>query len=392
MRFGKLSYCSFLAAARPAEIHVYDVIGSGGIFSDGGITAKDIAAALKECEGASSLSVYINSPGGNFDEGIAIHSQLKRFPGQKTVHVDGLAASVASVIALAGDRISSAPGARWMIHEARTFQGGKAADMRKTAEALDLANDVMASAYAERTKKPKDEIRRLMDQETWFTASEAKDFGLSDEIAGQQGQGRASAHIDHPIFAFFTKTPEALRATAHTPADPAPPSKEPVMLKQFALLLGLAESASEQDILAAFTKSIQSARASSEQTASLLSLTGKTTAAEATGVIQAWKQDAEKLPAMSSKIAEIEAKAQADKVEQLIATAKTEHRITPADEPKAREFLKAHGFAAFSAYVAMLHPVVPAGETPEKKVITPTSAPAQAAIFKHLGVAPTAAK
>lgn len=407
MRFGSRSFSTFFAAGKRGELRIYDVIGSGGIFGPEGVTAKSVADALKDLEGATELDVFINSPGGDLWEGTAIYTQLERFPAKKTVHVDGLCASMASIIAMVGDRIVTAKNARWMIHEARVFpfQSLSAKDARNLAERLDENNGLMADVYAKRTKCDREKVLGWMSAETWMTASEAKARGFTDEVSGDDA-AQATAHAGHPIFACFAHAPDDLRERSAAPpppppADPAPPKKESINMNRLALLLGLAETASADDIHAALVKRIETASAGASQLAALrtehaalLTLTGKTTAAEATGVIQAWKEGAEKVPALTSKLAAIEEKAQADKVEQLIASAKADHRLTPADEPKARDFLKTHGFAAFEAYMGMLHPVVDgsARRPPEDPPAGGTKTPAQVAVFKALGVDPNPPK
>jgi ATP-dependent protease ClpP protease subunit len=166
-----------------AEMYIYDEIGMWGI------SANDVAKALVGLE-ASTLNVYINSPGGDVYDGIAIYNNLKRCSARVNVTVDGLAASSASFIAMAGDTINIYRNAEMMIHDAWGVCMGPASEMRRMADDLDRCSDNIADVYASRAKdsggdtgaKKKKAWRNLMLAETWFTAEEAVAAGLADEV------------------------------------------------------------------------------------------------------------------------------------------------------------------------------------------------------------------
>lgn len=160
----------------PAEVFVYDEIGFWGV------TAEDMIRDLKEIT-APQITLRINSPGGGIFEGIAIMNVLRAHPAHVTTHVDSLAASIASVIAMAGDRIVMEPFSQMMIHDGSGLAIGNAADMREMAELLDRQSDNIAAVYADRTGGTAAEFRALMRAETWFTAQEAVEAGLADEVA-----------------------------------------------------------------------------------------------------------------------------------------------------------------------------------------------------------------
>ena len=163
-------------------LYFYDSIGEDW-WTGGGVTAKSVQTALDSMKGASALDIYINSPGGDIYEAKAIFAQLQRFTGEKVVHVDGIAASAATYIAMVGDRIITARDATWMIHEVWTIAMGNAAALRETADLLDKENGTYAERYAMRTKQSVEDVRAWMAAETWMTAQEAKDRGFTDEIA-----------------------------------------------------------------------------------------------------------------------------------------------------------------------------------------------------------------
>lgn len=179
-----LSMTQRLGQDSAAEIMIYGTIGGGGWFDDG-IGASDVAAALKTI-GSGPVNVRINSGGGDVFEGVAIHSLLARHPGTVTVFVDGLAASAASFVMLAGDRIVSARNAFVMIHDGMTSPYGNAATLRASADLLDKVSGSIADMYAERAGEDADHWRALMtvngEDGTWFTGQEALAAGLVDEL------------------------------------------------------------------------------------------------------------------------------------------------------------------------------------------------------------------
>ena len=167
-----------------AELMIYGTIGGGGWFDDG-VTAAGVADALKAA-GPGPVNVRINSGGGDVFDGIAIHTLLARHPGLVTVDVDGLAASAASFIMLAGDRIRSARNAFIMIHDAMTFTYGNPATHRKAADLLEQVSDNIADMYAERAGEDAAFWRAAMvengEDGTWYTGQDALGIGLVDEL------------------------------------------------------------------------------------------------------------------------------------------------------------------------------------------------------------------
>jgi ATP-dependent protease ClpP protease subunit len=190
--------CRISAAAdgEPTRVDVYDDIGMGGWFSEG-LTAKDFAASLSGVKGA--LEVHINSGGGDVFDGIAISSAIRSHKGVKTTVVDGLAASIASVIAQAGDERIVQPGSMLMIHDAFGMAIGNAAEMTKMAQTLDQVSDNIADAYAERAGKGSPASwRAAMKDETWYTAAEAVAAGLADKVG--DGDAELPAGLDLEAF------------------------------------------------------------------------------------------------------------------------------------------------------------------------------------------------
>ena len=211
----------------PATIHVYDEIGYWGI------TASDFVAELSQLN-ASAIDLHINSPGGEIFDGIAIMNALRAHPATVTTYVDSLAASIASVIAMAGDRIVMAANSQMMIHDGSGMCIGDAADMRELADLLDRQSDNIAAVYADRAGGTVAEWRALMTAETWFTAAEAVEAGLADEVLSARSvtDGNSpedlSAAWDLSIFAYPGRDGAPAPVTARAPAAaPAPPAAEP---------------------------------------------------------------------------------------------------------------------------------------------------------------------
>lgn len=166
-----------------AEMLIYGVVGGDGFFEEG-IDAKAVHTELKALsKNIKYLDLRINSVGGSVFEGFAIYNLLKQSGLKITTHVDGLAASIASVIALAGDRVVMGEGAQMMIHSAWTFAYGNVRDFENVIDRLITIDDQLISAYVKKSKKTKAEVQKLVQNETWFTADQAVEFGLADEKA-----------------------------------------------------------------------------------------------------------------------------------------------------------------------------------------------------------------
>lgn len=173
-------------SAKRAEILIYGPIGPE--FWGDEVSAANFAEMLKEIGDVAELDVRVNSPGGDVFDGVAIYRQLVEHKAKITMHIDGIAASAASFIAMAGDRIIMAEAGVMMIHDAWSFAVGDAAEFRRVADRLDLVSQTIAEIYAARAGKTATEIRDKMRAETWFSAKEALDFGLVSEIADNKAQ------------------------------------------------------------------------------------------------------------------------------------------------------------------------------------------------------------
>lgn len=207
------------AADGVAEILIYDEIGAFGI------TAKQFADDLKAVGKPNTITLRINSPGGSVFDGIAIHNSLKRLSARKTVWIDGIAASIASVIAMAGDEIVMPENAMMMIHDPAGVVAGTAPEMRAMADALDRIKGGLVTAYRDRTGKADDEVEQLMAAETWMTATEAVSAGFADRV---DKPIRATAHFDLSRF----RNAPALEAGETFLEDPMPDAALPAPVSE----------------------------------------------------------------------------------------------------------------------------------------------------------------
>lgn len=170
-----------IKAAKPDEnsISVFDVIGSD--YWGDGVTASRIAGALRSMNGAD-VTVNINSPGGDMFEGLAIYNLLREYEGKVTVKVLGLAASAASIIAMAGDDIQIGRGAFLMIHNCWVYAMGNRHDLEQIAADMAPFDKAMGDIYSYRSGLSADDVAQMMDSETYIGGSDAVDKGFADRL------------------------------------------------------------------------------------------------------------------------------------------------------------------------------------------------------------------
>lgn len=147
------------------------------------ITATALRPQLAAAKGGP-IDIDLASPGGYVDEGLLVYNLLRDYRGRKTVRLVGLVASAATLFACAADRVKALPTSLFMVHGSSLSVAGNASDLQQGAETLRKYDALLATVYAEKTGKPLDEIRALMDEETWYTPEEALAAGFVDEIEG----------------------------------------------------------------------------------------------------------------------------------------------------------------------------------------------------------------
>ena len=202
-----------------AEIRIYDEIGFWGTDAKTFVSQLDKAAAS-----AAEVVVAINSPGGDVFDAFAIYNALRRYAGRVTARIDGVAASAASLVAMAGDRIVMPENAMLMIHNPWTVALGTASDLRATADSMDKARDGILAAYRNKSGKTDEELTAMLDAETWMTAAEAKEAGFADEIEAPVKLAATARAAD--LLARFQSAPSSVQAlvddTSETTAETVP--------------------------------------------------------------------------------------------------------------------------------------------------------------------------
>ena len=198
IRKNKSWYTIQARGSSEAEVYIYDEIGIWGIRAEEFV--KDIGGI-----DADRINLRLNTPGGSVFDGFAIYNALRSHRAEVITYIDGLAASIGSVIALAGDTVNIAQNAFFMIHNPHGLVMGEAEDMRKAADTLDKIAGAIVRTYADRSGKSEAEIKRLMDEETWFNADEAKEAGFADNVTEER---EVDARFDLSAFA---RVPAELR-------------------------------------------------------------------------------------------------------------------------------------------------------------------------------------
>jgi len=205
--------------AAVAEIRIYDEIGFWGTDAKTFIAQLDAAAAS-----ATEVIVAVNSPGGDVFDAFAIYNALRRHAGKVTARVDGVAASAAGLVVMAGDQVVMPENAMLMIHNPWTIALGSAADLRSTADMMDKARDGILAAYRRKSGQTDEELTAMMDAETWLTALEAQSLGFCDVI--EEPVRLAASTNAAGLLARFRNPPEPVQALVEGDGD-APPVDPP---------------------------------------------------------------------------------------------------------------------------------------------------------------------
>lgn len=182
-------------SATTAEIVIYSEIGEN--FWGEGVSAKSFSAELKELpESVKQIDVRLNSPGGCVFDGITIYNRLKHHSANVTVYIDGLAASIASIIALAGDEVILGEGALIMVHKPMAGVCGNSADMEAMIARLDDVEEQLVGIYKRKTGLDRSEIKSMLAKETWIEANEALEMGFVDKIMEEEDRIRVAASFE----------------------------------------------------------------------------------------------------------------------------------------------------------------------------------------------------
>ena len=208
------------AEKKPTVVSIYDEIGAYGV------SAKSFLSAIREID-AKEISLEINSPGGDVFAGIAMYNGLRSLGKTINVKIMGIAASAASLVAMAGDTIEMPANTMMMIHNPWTFAMGDADEMRATADVLDGISNGLIATYAKRTGKTNEDIKTLLDAETWFSAEEAVAAGFATTVTDKV-EAKAQFDVD--------RLPESVKAAwvkASTGPDDVPDADDSSATPEF---------------------------------------------------------------------------------------------------------------------------------------------------------------
>ena len=256
------------AEARSIEVYVYGEIGTWGITANQFV--RDLAALD---DGVSPIVVAFNSIGGDLFDGLAIHNALSRLGERCTGRVDALAASAASVAVCGAHKVVIASNAMLMIHNPWTYAAGDAENLRKVATALDQAMEAIIAAYKSKAPNIDEvELRRLVNAETWLTASEAVALGLADEVGegvkvkACLGQGGALQRYQHAPQALLAQLDEPPEQPPEPEPKPEPEPEKPPIVDSAALALLITQSCNTAGISNLIEPIINSTKLADEAT------------------------------------------------------------------------------------------------------------------------------
>ena len=173
---------------KKAELYIYGDIVDTKFFEED-VTSFEIAEQLSKTD-AEEIAVYISSYGGSVAAGLAIYNALKHHGARVKTYCDGFACSIASVIFMAGDERIMSNASLMMIHNPWAYAQGNAEELRKTAEDLEKIGEASVNAYLERASVSEEEVRKLLDNETWLTPTEALDYGFATAVIGAEPKAR----------------------------------------------------------------------------------------------------------------------------------------------------------------------------------------------------------
>lgn len=348
------------------EVHLYDYLSP---YADewGGISSKQVLHALAVKPDAKTIRLRVNSPGGDVFEGIAIYSILKSSPARVVVDVDGLAASAASFVAMAGDEVRIAKGAMFMIHEARYmgFGEGTAEGLREQADLLDKMNETIVDFYAPRAEKAgktRDEIVAAMAAETWLTAEEAIAWGLADTIADTEADAEVAAIAKarprgRELFTRFAAMAGGQRRPNMKFASIAKKLKLKAEATEEQVIEQIDEITEDLDEKDKRIKELEAQVAEMQkQIDELLGATETDAPAEAVAKIRAGAVARAELSKVQAQLDTLRGQVEAGEREKILAKLRTEKKVTPAME---RDFVATMSLDQLKAFATVAPRVVP---------------------------------
>lgn len=354
------------------EIDVKSPVGKTNWWVDT-VSANDVRRAVKESK-ASTIRLWINSDGGDVFEGLSIYQQLVSSPARVEVTVSGLAASAASLIAMAGDSIEMGAGSWMMIHETWGRHEGRSSDLRAWADVLDRITDDVAGIYAKRTGQSVATVRDMLAKETWLTAEQALSLGFATAVAPAKATAKNSARMGEVFLSsHYENTPAELLARlgqkpGSSQLELLPKESDMSIPKSIRSALNLKDDADEPSVLKAIAElqsGVSQGLASINLASKFEAATGKS-GEEALGTALAWKASHERLAATEAELAKTKADAEAKAFEAFLSGARDgsafedkKPRLTKAESDKLAEQVTSGAMSreAAEAFVRIKSPV-----------------------------------
>lgn len=220
------TYYSLATNGNEASVNIYGDITSYPSEANGDVSAVNLSKRLEELDDIAKLHVYINSYGGEVAEGLAIYNALRRLKAKVITYCDGFAASIASVIFMAGDKRVMSEASLLMVHNAWTIALGNATDLRKQADDLDKITKASIEAYKAHSNLSEDEIKALLDAETWILPEEALEYGFATKVEKTENK-HASQSVRQSLVALIKGKAKAAEDDDDEDEDDAEPAEEP---------------------------------------------------------------------------------------------------------------------------------------------------------------------
>ncbi len=345
---------SFLKSEDVLDVQMYGVMHGKWLDDSEEATFAD---AIKSCAPTDKINVRINSEGGDMFAGIAIRNMLASHPGEVTCIVEGLAASSASIVAMAGKTVMRS-GAMMMIHNPWAIVAGDADDMRAAAGMLDKSKSALVSIYQDKTGKSEAELKAMLSAETWMTAGEAVEAGFADEeceddddVMDVVAENKKRVRINNVTFA-RSRVPAQILAMARNVNPP-----EEQSMKSVLAALSLKDNANETEALSVVNKL-------SGERMQLLALTGKDNVPEALGVLAGWKQAADEVVVIkAAAVKQAEEQAARDFDAEIAAARKSGLLASSDDHKRNKQALsykgKADALNSLRGFLGAIDPLVP---------------------------------
>lgn len=320
----------------------------GDMWAEDPVTAEGVRKALATMPDAKAITVHVNSPGGDFFDGLQIYQLLDSHPARVTVRIGALAASSASLIAMAGDEIIAHETSQFLVHDPWTIAAGNEADFRKLADDLHTLSGSLVLAYQARTGMGEKELRSLMAEDRYMSAAEALKLGFLTSVT--QAKAKESVTPEQARAQLTSLRAHARQRLAAMAAvqdsTQAPGAEENDTVKNEAIIaaLGLTEGAQDADIQSA----IAALRASSDGAQKVLAAAGAKTVDEAVGILAALKGADERAQAAETALADLRAKAEQADRDGIVATLRAEGKVTPAQEKDLLPALSLEALKAFA--------------------------------------------